>query len=105
VFVLLLVFFLLLSLARLGRLCWLLLQHSCGCRVPGARSKAAEEPATGVNSEGLACPNQPCASCGMSDADLHALGGDGTPGRAERIQTFRSQGCRTTLSPRGDTPS
>jgi transposase-like protein len=35
---------------------------------------------------------------------MHALVGDGTHGRAERIQTFRCQACRTTFSARRDTP-
>jgi hypothetical protein len=30
--------------------------------------------------------------------------GDGTHGHAERIQTFRSQACRTTFTARHDTP-
>jgi hypothetical protein len=71
---------------------------------PWRQVKSRRGAAKRVNSEGLACPNQQCASCGISDADLHALVGDGTHGRAERIQTFRFQACRTTFSARGDTP-
>src|SRR5207249_12252935 len=35
---------------------------------------------------------------------VHALVGDGKHGRAEQIQTFRCQACRTTFSARRDTP-
>ncbi len=57
-----------------------------------------------VNTEGFACPNQQCAYCGITDAQIHALVGDGKHGHAERIQTFRCQACRTTFSARRDTP-
>jgi hypothetical protein len=35
---------------------------------------------------------------------VHALVGDGSHGTGERIQTFRSQACRTTFSARRNTP-
>jgi len=57
-----------------------------------------------VNTEGFACPNRTCPSSGITDADIHALVGDGKHGQAERIQTFRCQACRTTFSTRRDTP-
>src|SRR5947199_8467082 len=57
-----------------------------------------------VNTEGYASPNQQCPYSGITDADVHALVGDGTHGQAERIQTFRCQACRTTFSARRDTP-
>ncbi len=38
-----------------------------------------------IHTEGFACPNQQCAYFGITDADIHALVGDGTHGRAERI--------------------
>ncbi len=57
-----------------------------------------------VNTEGFACPNQQCPYSGITDAQIHALVGDGTHGRAERIQTFRCQACRTTFSARRHTP-
>ena len=57
-----------------------------------------------VNTDGFACPNQQCAYCGITDAQVHALVGDGKHGRAEQIQTFRCQACRTTFSARRDTP-
>src|SRR5262249_14156561 len=68
-------------------------QHRCLC-APGARSKAAGELATRVKTEGYACPNQQCPYFGITDAQIHALVGDGTHGQAERIQTFRCQACR-----------
>ena len=57
-----------------------------------------------INTEGFACPNRQCRYFGNTDAHFHALVGDGKHGRAERIQTFRCQACRTTFSARRDTP-
>ncbi len=57
-----------------------------------------------VNTEGFACPNRKCPYFGITDAHIHALVGDGKHGRAERIQTFRCQACRTTFSARRNTP-
>ena len=57
-----------------------------------------------VNTQGFACPNHKCLYSGITDADIHALVGDGSHGQAERIQTFRCQACRTTFSARRDTP-
>src|SRR5499427_3624120 len=57
-----------------------------------------------VNTQGFACPNQQCLYFGITDAQIHALVGDGKHGRAERIQTFRCQACHTTFTPRRDTP-
>jgi hypothetical protein len=57
-----------------------------------------------VNTEGFAYPNRQCAYFAISDAQIHALVGDGTHGRAEPIQTFRCQACRTTFSARRNTP-
>jgi transposase-like protein len=56
-----------------------------------------------VNTEGFACPNQQCPYYGITDAHIHALVGDGKHGRAERIQTFRCQACRTTFTSRRNT--
>ena len=57
-----------------------------------------------INTEGFACPNPQCPYFGITDAHIHALVGDGKHGRAERIQTFRCQACRTTFSARRHTP-
>jgi IS1 family transposase len=57
-----------------------------------------------VNTQGFACPNQQCTYYGNTDAQIHALVGDGKHGRAERIQTFRCQACHMTFSARRDTP-
>jgi hypothetical protein len=57
-----------------------------------------------VKTEGFACPNRACGYYGIGDADVHALVGDGLHGRAEQIQTFRCQACRTTFSARLHTP-
>src|SRR5437763_14657361 len=56
-----------------------------------------------VNTEGFACPNQQCLYFGNTDAQIHALVGDGKHGQAERIQTFRCQACRTTFTSRRNT--
>jgi len=53
---------------------------------------------------GFACPNRACQYYGITDAQIHALVGDGSHGRAERIQTFLCQACRTTFSARIHTP-
>jgi transposase-like protein len=57
-----------------------------------------------INTQGFACPNHQCLYSGITDAHIHALVGDGTHGRAERIQTFRCQACHTTFSARLHTP-
>ena len=57
-----------------------------------------------VNTQGFACPNQQCEYFGNSDAQIHALVGDGKHGHGERIQTFRCQACHTTFSARRNTP-
>jgi IS1 family transposase/transposase-like protein len=57
-----------------------------------------------IPTEGFACPNQHCSYLGNTDAQFHALVGDGKHGRAEPIQTFRCQACRTTFSVRRVTP-
>ena len=80
---------------RVRRLC------RCG---PGASSKAGVERAIRIDTQGFACPNQQCLYFGITDADIHALVGDGKHGHAEQIQTFRCQACHTTFSARRDTP-
>jgi IS1 family transposase/transposase-like protein len=57
-----------------------------------------------IPTEGFACPNPQCQYFGSTDAHHHALVGDGKHGRAERIQTFRCQACRTTFTSRRNTP-
>jgi len=57
-----------------------------------------------IDTEGFACPNPQGAYFGISDAQIHALVGDGRYGHAERIQTFRCQTCHTTFSARRHTP-
>jgi transposase-like protein len=57
-----------------------------------------------IPTEGFACPNPQCGYCGVTDAHIHALVGDGKHGQSERIQTFRCQACRTTFTARRDTP-
>jgi transposase-like protein/IS1 family transposase len=57
-----------------------------------------------VNTEGFACPNPQCPYCGITDAHVHALVGDGKHGHGERIQTFRCQACHTTFTSRRNTP-
>ena len=57
-----------------------------------------------IPTEGFACPNRQCSYFGITDAQIHALVGDGKHGQTEQIQTFRCQACRTTFSARRDTP-
>ncbi len=57
-----------------------------------------------VNTEGFACPNRECLYFGITESHIHALVGDGKHGRAERIQSFRCQACRTTFTARRHTP-
>jgi IS1 family transposase len=57
-----------------------------------------------IATDGFACPNHACLYYGITDAQVHALVGDGTHGTHEPIQTFRCQACRTTFTSRRDTP-
>jgi hypothetical protein len=57
-----------------------------------------------IDTAGFACPNRACASYRITDAQVHALVGDGTHRRCERIQTLRCQACGATFSARRDTP-
>jgi hypothetical protein len=57
-----------------------------------------------VNTEGFACPNRQCLYFGITDAQVHALVGDGKHGHAEQIQTFRGPACHTTFTARRHTP-
>jgi IS1 family transposase len=57
-----------------------------------------------IATQGFACPHPAWAYYRVTDAQIHALVGDGTHGKTDRIQTFRCQACRTTFSARRDTP-
>lgn len=57
-----------------------------------------------IPTDGFACPNHACSYYRITDAKVHALVGDGTHGKHERIQTFRCQACQTTFTSRRDTP-
>ena len=57
-----------------------------------------------ITTDGFACPNPACLYHGITNAQIHALVGDGTHGKHERIQTFRCQACGTTVTARRDTP-
>ena len=142
VFLFLLVFFLLLSLALLWRLRWFHLQPShsqadkrrtlvqrllkprslddCpACRLastpassggpvpalvrPWREVKSWRGAPRRIPTEGFACLNPQCTYFGITDADIHALVGNGKHGRTEQIQTSRCQACRTTFSARRDT--
>ncbi len=69
----------------------------------GARSKVGGVPKR-IPTDGFACPTRTCTYYQVTDAQIHALVGDGTHGKHERIQTFRCQACKTTFSARRDTP-
>jgi transposase-like protein/IS1 family transposase len=57
-----------------------------------------------IPTQGFACPTPTCPYYRVTDAHVHALVGDGSHGKSERIQTFRCQACRTTFSARRNTP-
>jgi IS1 family transposase len=57
-----------------------------------------------IDTQGFACPNRMCVYHQITDAQIHALVGDGTEGKAERIQTLRCQACGSTFSVRHATP-
>src|SRR6266545_3139885 len=57
-----------------------------------------------INTQGFACPNRRCAYFRITDAQIHALLGDGAHGRCERIQTLRCQACGATFSTRRSPP-
>ncbi len=57
-----------------------------------------------VATQGYACDNPDCVYFGITDATIHALVGDGTHGKLERIQTFRCQACGAAFTSRRHTP-
>ncbi len=57
-----------------------------------------------IDTRGFACDNRVCVYFGVTDAQVHALVGDGSHGKCERIQTFRCQACGATFSSRRHTP-
>ena len=57
-----------------------------------------------IDTKGFACPNHLCPYFRITDAQIHALVGDGKHGQAERIQTFRGPACHTTFTARRCTP-
>jgi hypothetical protein len=57
-----------------------------------------------IATQGFACSNRICAYYQITDAQIHALVGDGAHGQHERIQTLRCQACRATFSTRRFSP-
>ena len=57
-----------------------------------------------IATDGFACPNHACPYYRITDPQLHALVGDGTHGKAERIQPFGCQACGPTCTARRATP-
>ena len=57
-----------------------------------------------ITTDGFACPTPACPYYRITDAQIHALVGDGRHGKHERIQTFRCQACGATFTSRRDTP-
>src|SRR5262245_29123602 len=57
-----------------------------------------------IDTQGFACLNRACTYYRITDAQIHALVGDGAHGKCERIQTLRCQACGTTFSTRRNTP-
>jgi len=57
-----------------------------------------------IDTTGFACPKPTCSYYRVTDAQIHALVGDGLEGKTERIQTLRCQACGISFSARHDTP-
>ncbi len=57
-----------------------------------------------IRTAGFSCPTRACQYYGITDPQIHALVGDGTHGKHERIQTLRCQACGTTFTSRRQTP-
>ncbi len=77
---------------------------SCLAVRPWCELKSRRGAPKRITTHGVACPNRTCVYSRITDAHVHALVGDGTHGRRERIQTFRCQACGITFSARRDTP-
>src|SRR5262245_34642845 len=65
---------------------------------PWAAVKSRRGAPKRIDTQGFACPNRSCPYYRITDAQIHALVGDGAHGQRERIQTFRCQACGTTFS-------
>src|SRR5262245_13180984 len=76
----------------------------CALVTPWRQQKSRRGAPKQIETQGFACPNQRCVYYRITDAQIHALVGDGGHGRRERIQTLRCQACDTTFSTRRDTP-
>jgi hypothetical protein len=57
-----------------------------------------------IPTEGFACANRLCEYFAITDAQLHALVGDGKHGKIEVSQTFKCQACQHTFTARRHTP-
>ncbi len=57
-----------------------------------------------IATDGFACLTPTCPYYRITDAHIHALVGDGTHGKTERIQTLRCQACNATFTTRRHTP-
>ena len=71
---------------------------ACASVRPWCEVKSRRGAPKRVNTQHYACPNQQCPYFGITDAQIHAMVGDGKHGQAEQIQTFRCQACRTTFT-------
>jgi len=77
---------------------------SRGSVTPWRERKSRRGAPKRIATQGFACPNRTCTYYRITDAQIHALVGDGAEGKVERIQTLRCQACHTTFSTRRDTP-
>jgi IS1 family transposase len=80
------------------------LPPTCPPIIPYSERKSRRGAPKRIATHGFACPNRTCMYYRITDAQVHALVGDGVEGKAERIQTLRCQACTTTFSTRRDTP-
>src|SRR5918911_1236970 len=55
--------------------------------IPWCHVKSRRGAPKRIPTQGFACPNRRCAYYRITDAQIHALVGDGTEGKGERIQT------------------
>ncbi len=71
---------------------------------PWAKQKSKHGRPKVIATDGYGCPNPRCPYYGITDAQVHALVGDGLHHGADTIQYLRCQACHTKVSVRRNTP-
>ncbi len=77
--------------------------QACRAVTPWHELKSRRGAPKRIATQGFFCPSRTCMYYCITDAQVHALVGDGRHGMQERIQTFRCQACKTTFSARRQT--